>query len=63
MKVEAWEEVGFTKATARKNDRCTVRFKACGLKATWPEKGRQKADQTRPMMSQSAGQRGKVEAM
>lgn len=45
-----------TKASAKENERCTVRFKVCIMNADWPGEG----DWTRPVMARTAWQRGKV---
>lgn len=48
------EKVGCTKASAKESDRCTVRFKVCGMSATWSDEGWEKNDWTRSVMSQNS---------
>lgn len=38
--------------SAKKNDRCAVRFEVHGVKVDWPKEGRQKDEWTRPVISQ-----------
>lgn len=42
--MEAWVEVGWTKKSARENERQTVGFKVCRVKADWFKEGEQKDD-------------------
>lgn len=51
MRCSDGEEVGCRKATARKNDKCTGRFKVRRMKSDFPEEDQQKADWTTPVMS------------